>query len=251
VRAVILIGHGSLRADSGAAMIRLAARVREAEVAPIAAAAFLNYSRPALGEALERVAAGGATEVIVQPYFLVPGHYVRNDLARLVAAAQAANSTLPLQVAEPLGDHPALAELVIKRAQQATAETGNLLLVAHGSPDPTANRPIEAVLGRVRERSAYAGAELCYLGLNQPLVPAALDRLAEQGAKHVTVVPYFIQLGGHVARDLPQHVERARTRHAAMTITLAAHLGYDPLLVQVIAERVRQLAPQPEGGYRH
>lgn len=237
MRAVILIGHGSLRADSGAAMIRLAARVREAGVAPITAAAFLNYSRPTLAEALERVLASGASEVIVLPYFLVPGHYVRTDLARLVAAARRANPSLRLHVAEPLGDHPALAELALKRARAAAGETDAVLLVAHGSPDPSANQPIEAVLARVRKQTS-ANAALCYLGLNQPLLPDALDQLAEQGVRHITVVPYFIQLGGHVARDLPEQVERARQRHPALAITLAAHLGYDTLLVYVIAERV-------------
>src|SRR5690349_9572208 len=85
MRAVLLVGHGSLRSGSGAAMIRLAARVRAAGVAPIAGAGFLNYSRPSFAEALARCAARGADEVVVQPYFLVPGKFVRVDLPRLLA----------------------------------------------------------------------------------------------------------------------------------------------------------------------
>src|SRR5690349_18477647 len=80
-RAVILIGHGSLRAGAGAAMIRLAERAHAAGVAPIVSAGFLNYSQPTFGEALAGCVENGATEVIIQPYFLIPGKYVRSDLA--------------------------------------------------------------------------------------------------------------------------------------------------------------------------
>ena len=46
VHAAIIVGHGSLRSDSGSAMIRIAARLREQGVAPIVEAGFLNYNRP-------------------------------------------------------------------------------------------------------------------------------------------------------------------------------------------------------------
>jgi sirohydrochlorin ferrochelatase len=51
-------------------------------------------------------------------------------------------------------------------------------------------------------------------------------------------VPYLLQLGGHVAEDLPKIIAAARARHPGVPIDLAAHLGYDPLLVHVIADRV-------------
>jgi sirohydrochlorin cobaltochelatase len=122
MRAVLLIGHGSLRPGSGAAMIRLAARAREAGVAPIVEAGFLNYSRPRFAQALARCVAQGAAEVIIQPYFLIPGKFVQVDLPRALNAFQAMYPTVILRQAAPFGDHPALAELALKRA--AAAEAG-------------------------------------------------------------------------------------------------------------------------------
>src|SRR5688572_2943158 len=82
-RAVLLVGHGSLRPDAGAAMVRVAEHAQAVGVAPIVCAGFLNYSQPTFGEVLARCVASGASELIVQPYFLVPGKFVRDDLARL------------------------------------------------------------------------------------------------------------------------------------------------------------------------
>ncbi|HEU4322879.1 MAG TPA: sirohydrochlorin chelatase [Roseiflexaceae bacterium] len=243
MHAAILIGHGSLRADSGAAMIRLAARASAAGVAPLVAPAFLNYSRPTLPQALARCAARGAEEVVLLPYFLAPGWFVHTALPKLLGESLAAHPRLRARIAPPLGDHPALAALVHKRADAALAADGQseapaLLLVAHGSPDPSANRPIAAVAERLRG-GPYADVTLCFLGLNEPLLGPAIDAQAAAGHRRLVVVPYFLQLGGHVAEDLPAAITEARQRHPAATIALAEHLAYDPLLVEVLGERMR------------
>jgi sirohydrochlorin cobaltochelatase len=269
MRAVILIGHGSLRAGSGAAMIRLARRAQEAGVAPLVQAGFLNYSRPAFADTLTRCVAGGVTEVVVQPYFLVPGKFIREDIPRAVADARRRYPQLDIALAEPFGDHPALAELVVKRGtgnreqgtgnrEQGTGrpgdretgrnETGNgqqttnqgLLLMAHGSPFPEANQSIYAVAKRAQIVGRYHRVAVSFLGLNAPNIPTAIADLVDQRCTRIAAVPYFLQLGGHVAEDLPAIIAAARVRHPHVDITLTDHLGYDPLLVNVIADRVAQ-----------
>lgn len=266
VRAVVLVGHGSLRPAAGAAMIRLAERAQAAGVAPIVCAGFLNYSQPTFGAALARCVEGGASEVIIQPYFLVPGKFVRDDLERLAEASRLAHPGLSIQVAQPFGDHPALARLLLKRALEADYlaahphiihqslpwpleesagwrplhrlhRTG-LLIMAHGSPHPESNAPIYGIAKRVRARGQYAAVTVCFLDLNKPSIPAMIDSMAARGISHMIATPYFLQLGNHVKDDLPAIIAAARARHPAATILLTEHLAYDRLLVSVIADRV-------------
>ncbi len=239
--AVILVGHGSLRPGSGAAMIRIAARVREAGIAPVAAAGFLNYSQPRFEKALERCIAHGANSVVVQPYFLVPGKFVRIDLPRMLEKAGAAYPMIRITLAAPFGCHPALAELVLKRVSETPAllPQDGLLIMAHGSPDPTANMPIEGVAEHIRAQGHFQAVTVGYMDLNTPSIPNAIDMLVAQGVQRIVAVPFFLQLGGHVAEDLPATILSARRRHPAISIDLASHLGYDLLLLEVIAERIR------------
>lgn len=273
MRAIMLIGHGSVRPAAGAAMIRLAERVRAAEIAPIVTAGFLNYRRPTFAEALTRCIDKGASEVVVQPYFLVAGKYVHEDLARLVEAGQQAHPDLALKLANPLGDHPALARLVLKRALEAdhlaakrraaargmprpleeqplhTQRRTGLLLMAHGSPDPRSNGPIYRVARRARTTGHYAAVTVSFLDLNRPSIPDAIDGMAARGIAHVVAVPYFLHLGAHVAEDLPILIDAARARHPAATIILAGHLAYDRLLLAVLADRLAEasMLPQSQG----
>jgi sirohydrochlorin cobaltochelatase len=264
-RAVILIGHGSLRSGAGAAMIRLAERAHVAGVAAIVRAGFLNYSRPTFDEALAGCVESGASEVIIQPYFLIPGKYVREDLARLAAAGRLAFPHLSIQIAQPFGDHPALARLLLKRALEAdhlaatphimhqrlprpiddgaawpALHRTGLLIMAHGSPEVDANAAIYAIARRVRATGRYAAVSVCFLDLNEPRLSDAIDDLADRGIKHVVAAPFFLQLGNHVRDDLPAIIAAARDRHPACTILLAEHLAYDQLLVSVIADRVAE-----------
>jgi sirohydrochlorin cobaltochelatase len=259
-------------------MFRLAARARAAGLAPVVAAGFLNYRRPTFAEALASCVATGAKNAIVQPYFLVSGKYVRDDVARLMETGRQAHPEVSLRVAAPFGDHPALARLVLQRALEAdylaatphitklgaprplddgagwrplhTRERTGLLIMAHGSPDPRANAPIYRVARRIRDARRYAAATVCFLDLNKPSIPEAIHALAARGIAHVVAVPFFLHLGSHVAHDLPALIEEARGRHAGSTIILAEHLGYDRLLLAVIADRVAEAAAlAPRAGH--
>lgn len=236
--ALLLAGHGSLRLGSGGAMFRLAARLREGGAAPLTAAGFLNYSRPTLAEAVSRLCGKGATAITVLPYFLVPGYFTRVALARALDELRPVYPQLAFAQAEPLGAHPALAELVRRRAEAAGAGRGSaVLLAAHGSPDPASNRSIERVAELVSATETFGRVGVCYLGLNEPAIPVAIAALVAAGFGQVVVVPYLLQLGGHAAEDMPAAVEAARRRHPAARIALADYLGYDPLLAEVLAER--------------
>jgi sirohydrochlorin ferrochelatase len=253
MRGVVLVGHGSLRRGAGAAMIRLAQRLREERVAPVVAAGFLNYSRPSFAEAVARCVARGAREIVVQPYFLVPGVFVANDLPQLVAEAQALHPLVSFEIAAPLGDHPALASLVLRRAEAAlvppigqAGSRDGLLLMAHGSPDTSTVATIDAVAQRIRQRRPALQVLAGYLDLNAPLIGQAIDQLVAENVTRLVAVPYFLQLGRHVARDLPAILAAARQRHPQLPLCLASHLGYDPLLATVLADRIRAVG----AGYR-
>ncbi len=235
MRAIVLIGHGSLKRASGAAMLRVAARMREASAAPLVAAAFLNYSRPSFADVVARCVERGASSIIVVPYFLVPGKFVQVDVPRAVRAAHQTHPSVAFHTAAPLGDHPALARLVRERA--APTGAGGLVLVAHGSPDANANAPVFRIAEQVSAAGGYAAVDVAFLGLNDPDIPTAVAQQMAAGVDSVTLVPFMLQLGGHVADDLPEAAAHAQHQHPHTPVRLAPHLGYSPLLALAAAER--------------
>jgi sirohydrochlorin ferrochelatase len=245
MKAVVLIGHGSLLSESGKAMIRLAARLQKHGVAPIVRPGFLNYSQPTLAEAIEKCVGSGATELTVQPYFLIDGKYVREDLAAEIAQMAARYPQVRFAVAEVFGAHRLLTDIVFDRIRAADPALGmearpvGVLLMAHGTPYPEANAPIERIAARIHARADYCRVMIGYLDCNQPTIDEAIDQLAADGANRIITVPYFLHEGRHTQRDLPEILGGARQRHPHVEFRTAAHLGYDLRFVEIIAERVR------------
>lgn len=241
MKAAILVGHGSLRKASGVAMIRLAALLRKEGTFPVATAGFLNFSQPTFMDAVARCVRKGATEISVQPYFLISGFYVKTGVPKLIAEAQTAYPNVTFRLAEAFDDHPALVSLTHKRAQEADPDADALLLMAHGSPFEQANAPIVWVAEALRAH--YAHTQLGFMEINAPSIAEAAATLVRQGAKRIVAVPYFLQLGEHVAGDLPEAVDAAQARHPNTRFTLAEYLSYDPLLLDVVRARLEAVTP--------
>ena len=250
MNAIVLIGHGSLHSDSGASMIRLAARLRQRGVAPIAEAGFLNFSRPTIAEAVAKCVQAGATSVTVQPYFLIDGVYVQQDLPGDVAKVAAQFPQLTVRVAPCFGFHQKLAAIALERVRAvdpaASAASGTLsalLVMAHGTPLADANQPIRQLTAWLHKATAYPLADLAYLDCNTPRIADAIDALAAQGARKIVALPYFLHRGRHLRQDLPALLAAARQRHPALTLLEAPHLDYDLRLADVITDRLLKAAP--------
>jgi sirohydrochlorin cobaltochelatase len=244
MQAVILLGHGSMRSASGASMIRCAARLQARGVAPLVSAAFLNYTRPTLAETVERLRLRGATRILVQPYFLIDGVYVRQELPSLVASVAAQHLGVPFAIGNTLGAHPALIQLAAHRVQAAasalpaTQAPRALLLMAHGTPLPEANDPLYMVAAQIAAQVGWNQWTVGYLDCNEPTIPEALAKLAGDGAGQIVALPYFLHLGRHVRDDLPTLIVKSRQELPRTTIVQSYHLDYDQLLVHALADRV-------------
>ena len=242
--AAILVGHGSIHSDSGKSMIRIAARLRKKGLIPIVEAGFLNYNQPTLADAVQKCKAQGATQIIVQPYFLIDGQYASQDLPRAVQAVAVEEPTVRFVIGKTFGYHTALINLAMKRIRavdsQPRAQTA-LLFAAHGTPLTAANAPIVCTAEAVGKQLGYGTTLVGYLDCNQPTILDAIDQLVAAGYVRIVIQPYFLHLGRHVRTDLPALFTDARNCHRDVEIIAAHHLDYDPLLVDVTTERVMAL----------
>lgn len=242
---VVLIGHGSLHSDSGASMIRLAARLRERGVAPIAEAGFLNFSRPTIAEAVAKCVRAGATSITVQPYFLIDGVYVRQDLPGDINKVAAQFPALTIRVAACFGFHEKLAAIALERVRAVDPQTNGtgaaLLVMAHGTPLEAANEPVRQLSAWLHGATGYTWAAPAYLDCNRPRIAEAIDAFAAQGAHKIVALPYFLHRGRHLRQDLPALLAAARRRHPEITLLEASHLDYDLRLADVITDRLGEL----------
>jgi sirohydrochlorin ferrochelatase len=111
---IIVFGHGSSVASANEAVRAIAARAAAEGSWELFETAFLEAA-PRLDDAIGKLAAAGAREVLVLPYFLTLGIHLQRDLPKLVDDLSR-QYKLPIRVADPLDGHPELSRILVARA---------------------------------------------------------------------------------------------------------------------------------------
>lgn len=117
--AVLLIAHGSRQPEANDDLYHLAADLRNQGRYPVVEVSFLELAEPSIPAGAARCIEQGAQRVLMVPYFLSAGRHVRGDLAEIQAALATRFPWIEFRLAEPLGPHRLLVEIVAERARQA------------------------------------------------------------------------------------------------------------------------------------
>ena len=102
-----------------------------------------------------------------------------------------------------------------------------LLIVAHGSRRAQSNDEVAALADTIREKCSedYPIVHAGFLELAEPSIPDGITKCINDGAKNVTVLPYFLNSGRHVVEDVPEMLDQARLQHPDAEISLAPTPG--------------------------
>ena len=106
-----------------------------------------------------------------------------------------------------------------------------LLVAAHGTQSRLGARTTAAVVAAVATARPDVEVRLCFLDVLRPSLAQALDEL---GTRPVVVVPLLLSAGYHVLTDIPA------TAAGRAGVTVARHLGPDPLLADALADRLTE-----------
>jgi sirohydrochlorin ferrochelatase len=112
---IAVFGHGSSVESANEAVRTVAREAARQGGWTLYETAFLEAA-PRLNEAVEKLAAAGAAEILVLPYFLTLGIHLQRDLPLLVADLEH-KFGIPVRVAPPLDGHPGLSAMLADRAK--------------------------------------------------------------------------------------------------------------------------------------
>lgn len=81
--------------------------------------------------------------------------------------------------------------------------------------------------------------EYAYLQYADPTPQSALQSCMRQGAEQIVIVPFFMQAGAHVAKDVPALAENAKSQYPSIDIVVTDYAGSHPLMTKIIVDLVR------------
>ena len=112
---VIIVDHGSRRAASTQMLKSFVERFIPSSRYVIIEPAHMELAEPSIGTAFDRCVARGAKNVVVAPYFLLPGKHWDKDIPALAAEAAQRRPGVAFVVTAPIGLHPMMRDVIESR----------------------------------------------------------------------------------------------------------------------------------------
>ncbi len=117
--AILLIAHGSRRAEANAELRTIGEALRSRGRYAVVRVSYLELAEPSIAAAGEACVEAGAADVILLPFFLSPGRHVVEDLTAARDALAQKFTAVRFVLAEALGSHPSILDVLEDRAREA------------------------------------------------------------------------------------------------------------------------------------
>ncbi|MBZ5592738.1 MAG: CbiX/SirB N-terminal domain-containing protein [Acidobacteriia bacterium] len=115
-----------------------------------------------------------------------------------------------------------------------------VVIFAHGSSIESANDSVRRIAANVRREAGFDVVEAAFLEQGRPDLAGAVAAAVAQGAARVVVVPYFLTLGVHLQRDLPNIVSGLARIHKGVELHVTPPLEGHPALSEILKQRAQE-----------
>lgn len=116
------------------------------------------------------------------------------------------------------------------------------ILLAHGSSDPNWLAPFDQLVLQIRDQLHQERVELAYMELADPSLEHSIRQLADQGYRHIDVLPLFFAAGRHLRKDVPAMLDELQQQLASsgkqLTLELHQPIGLEPEMASAISQVV-------------
>lgn len=115
-----------------------------------------------------------------------------------------------------------------------------VILLGHGSIRESANVEIRAMWVMMQEQLPGLDIRGSFVEVAEPTLEQVIGQLASENKEEIVIVPIFLTRGNHLANGIPRILEAMKEQYPEIKITLTQHLGADPLLAEIIKNRLRE-----------
>jgi sirohydrochlorin ferrochelatase len=84
----------------------------------------------------------------------------------------------------------------------------------------------------------FAVVEHAFLQYVSPSLQDVLSRCVGQKVDRIVIVPFFLQAGAHVTKDIPELVEKAHKQYPSVDIIVTGYVGAHPLMARIVEDLV-------------
>lgn len=264
--ALVVMGHGTtLNLESARPVRQHAAELRRRGIFATVAQGFWKQE-PHVRRVLAKLR---APRVFIVPLFISEGYFSTEIIPKELGFAgqpTRVEGAATWYYCLPVGSHASMTGVILARAREVVAQHPfpyapkpaeiTLFIAGHGTGrNANSRKAIERQVALIRGLNLYAGVHDIFM----EEAPWIADCYTLATTKNIVVVPFFISDGLHAVEDIPvllgeperlvkerlavgQPTWRNPTEKNGRRVWYSASVGSEPLMAEVILERVREAA---------
>ncbi len=243
---ILICGHGSRNPKAIEEFANLALLLKSTIPKVPVEFGYLEFARPVLEEALEKLRAQSVERVIAIPAMLFAAGHAKNDIPSLLND-YSFRTGMKIDYGRELGVNSLMIGAAGERIKQAIQSASSfpltetlLVVVGRGSSDPDANSNVSKIARMLVEGIGLGWGETVYSGVTFPLVEPGLRHLVRLGFKRIIVFPYFLFSGVLVSR-VRRHTKNVAVDFPGIEFISADYLGCHPMVIQAFRERIEEV----------
>tara|TARA_Y100001968_G_C19437294_1_gene760454 strand:- start:1986 stop:3035 length:1050 start_codon:yes stop_codon:yes gene_type:complete len=243
---VLICGHGSRNNLALKEFELLAQNIKSKLTGIPVEYGYLEFARPIITEALDRLRAQSVKRVIAIPAMLFAAGHTKNDIPALLNQ-YSKSSGLSIKYGRELGINSLMIGAAGARVKEVLDKFSSLelsktllVVVGRGSSDPDANSNVTKITRMLVEGLGLGWGETVYSGVTFPLVEPGLRHLVRLGFKRIVVFPYFLFSGVLVDR-IRKQTAKVAFDFPNIEFIEAGYLSSHPLVIETFKERIEEV----------
>lgn len=120
------------------------------------------------------------------------------------------------------------------------SEKVGIILFAHGSVVEEANQGVHDLASQIGSSGRFHLVQAAFLDCAHPNLGEAITAAVDAGSTRIIVIPYFLTMGIHLRRDLPNLLAPEKGKHPHVVIDVGQSLEGHALMSDLILDRIEQ-----------
>ena len=243
---ILICGHGSRDPKAVIEFTQVVEKIKLRLPNIPVAYGFLEFNRPIISSALDKLRNIGVERVIALPAMLFAAGHAKNDIPALLNKYSAENGLL-IQYGRELGLNSlmigaagARVKEVIEINQTFPLSESLLVVAGRGSSDPDANSNVCKITRMLVEGFGFGWGETVFSGVTFPLVEPGLRHSLKLGFKRIILLPYFL-FSGVLVNRVRDHAKRVSNENKDFQLLNASYLSDHDLVIDTFMERIHEV----------
>jgi precorrin-8X/cobalt-precorrin-8 methylmutase len=123
-----------------------------------------------------------------------------------------------------------------------------LILIGHGSKLPYNQETIKTLAEDIRKHSRFDMVETCFMVINKPAIPEAMEKVVKEGATKIIFIPTFLAHGVHTKQEIPEILEIKQKELGleaqGIEVIYGEPLGSDERIAGMVEEKALRILGQ-------